>query len=73
MSNENSKKALENRSTIDGGKTWTTFSDVTWSAQMDFINERVGWGIAREDNQVALVKTEDGGTKWTMLIPTVGP
>ena len=40
---------------------------------MDFINERVGWGIAREDNQVALVKTEDGGSKWTMLVPTVGP
>ncbi len=57
---------------LDGGSTWKAISDVTWSAQMDFINERAGWGIAREDNQVALVKTEDGGTKWTMLVPTVG-
>ena len=40
---------------------------------MDFINEQIGRGITREANQVALVKTEDGGSKWTMLVPTVGP
>jgi len=58
--------------TTDGGLTWTPVSDVTWTAQMDFISEQTGWGVARAGDQVALVKTTDGGGHWTMLVPTVG-
>jgi photosystem II stability/assembly factor-like uncharacterized protein len=61
------------RKTTDGGKTWTAISDVTWNAQMDFISEQIGWVIATADNQVALVKTDNGGARWQILIPTVVP
>jgi photosystem II stability/assembly factor-like uncharacterized protein len=58
--------------TTDGGATWAVVSNVTWSAQMDFISEQIGWGVAQADNQVALVKTTDGSAHWTILVPTVG-
>jgi photosystem II stability/assembly factor-like uncharacterized protein len=38
---------------------------------MDFISESVGWAIATSGNQVALVKTENGGANWSILTPTV--
>ena len=59
--------------TTDGGATWTPISDVIWTAQMDFISEQIGWGVARADNQVALVKTDSGGEHWSILTPTIGP
>ena len=59
--------------TSDGGLTWKAISNVTWSAEVDFVNEQIGWGVAREGEQVALVKTTDGGAHWVMLVPTVGP
>lgn len=58
--------------TTDGGASWAIISDVTWSARMDFISEKIGWGVARSDNQTALVKTMDGGVTWAELKPTVG-
>jgi photosystem II stability/assembly factor-like uncharacterized protein len=59
--------------TTDGGATWAHISDVTWTAQMDFISEQIGWGVARAGDQVALVKTDNGGARWTELAPAVGP
>ncbi len=59
--------------TTDGGKTWKPISDVTWSAQMDFISEQIGWAVARTDNAIALVKTDNSGARWTELTPAVGP
>lgn len=59
--------------TTDGGKTWTAISDVTWTPQMDFVSEQIGWAVATAGQEVALVKTDNGGAKWTMLITTVGP
>jgi photosystem II stability/assembly factor-like uncharacterized protein len=59
--------------TTDGGANWKAISDVTWTAQMDFISEQIGWGVARSGDQVALVKTDKGGATWTVLTPTVGP
>ncbi len=59
--------------TTDGGLTWTTVSNVSWSAQMDFISDQIGWGVARAGDQIALVKTTDGSAHWTMLVPTIGP
>ncbi|HSB66010.1 MAG TPA: hypothetical protein VLD65_05480 [Anaerolineales bacterium] len=57
--------------TSDGGKTWKPISDVSWYAQFDFISETTGWAIARSDVEMALVKTDNGGAKWSMLVPTV--
>jgi photosystem II stability/assembly factor-like uncharacterized protein len=59
--------------TTDGGKTWKAISDVTWTPQMDFISEQIGWAVATADNQVALVYTNDGGARWSELSPSVGP
>jgi photosystem II stability/assembly factor-like uncharacterized protein len=59
--------------TTNGGKTWKPISDVTWTPQMDFVSEQVGWAVATAGEEVALVKTDNGGAKWTLLIPTVGP
>jgi len=59
--------------TTDGGATWTPISDVTWSAQMDFVSEKIGWGVARAGNEMALVNTTDGGSHWKILVPAVGP
>jgi photosystem II stability/assembly factor-like uncharacterized protein len=59
--------------TMDGGATWTTILNVSWSAQVDFISEKIGWGVARAGDQVALVKTVNGGVIWSELIPTMVP
>lgn len=67
--------ALSNKiqRTTDGGLTWTPISDVTWTAQMDFISEQIGWGVATAGDAMALVKTDNGGVRWTILTPNVGP
>jgi photosystem II stability/assembly factor-like uncharacterized protein len=59
--------------TMDGGLTWKAMSNVSWSAQLDFVSEQVGWAVARNLEQIALVKTTDGGAKWAILVPRVGP
>ena len=58
--------------TTDGGKTWKPISDVSWTPQMDFVSEQLGWAVAIAGEEVGLVKTDNGGAKWTLLIPTVG-
>jgi photosystem II stability/assembly factor-like uncharacterized protein len=57
--------------TTDGGQTWKPISDVSWSGQFDFISETVGWSVATAGNNVALVKTDNGGARWSLLVPTV--
>jgi photosystem II stability/assembly factor-like uncharacterized protein len=57
--------------TMDGGKTWKPISDVSWTGQFDFISETLGWSIATAGNEIALVKTDNGGARWSMLVPTV--
>jgi photosystem II stability/assembly factor-like uncharacterized protein len=59
--------------TTDGGATWKAVSDVTWSAQVDFISEQIGWGVAHSSDKGALVKTDNGGARWSELVPKVGP
>jgi photosystem II stability/assembly factor-like uncharacterized protein len=59
--------------TTDGGVTWKPVSDVTWTPQMDFISEQIGWAVARSPDAIALVKTDNGGARWTELTPSIGP
>jgi photosystem II stability/assembly factor-like uncharacterized protein len=59
--------------TTDGGATWKPVSDVAWTPQMDFISEQIGWTVARSPDAIALVKTINGGARWTELTPMVGP
>ncbi len=57
--------------TSDAGKTWKPIADVAWSGRFDFISETAGWAIATAGNNVALVKTDNGGAKWSLMVPTV--
>lgn len=59
--------------TTDGGFTWKAIANVNWDVEVDFVTEQVGWGVARAETEFALVKTIDGGAKWAMLVPRVGP
>jgi photosystem II stability/assembly factor-like uncharacterized protein len=59
--------------TNDGGVTWKAISDVTWTPQMDFVDERMGWAVARSTDAIALVKTDNSGARWTELVPAIGP
>ena len=59
--------------TTDGGNTWKVISNVTWTPQMDFISETLGWAVVTSGNEVALVKSDNGGVNWTILTPTVVP
>ncbi|HEX9091319.1 MAG TPA: hypothetical protein VF831_07505 [Anaerolineales bacterium] len=65
--------SMKIQQTTDGGKTWKPISDVSWTPEMDFVSEQVGWAVATTGEEVALVKTDNGGAKWTMLIPTIRP
>jgi photosystem II stability/assembly factor-like uncharacterized protein len=60
-------------STTDGGLTWKVVANVSWTAQVVFVSEQVGWAVARNLEQIALVKTTNGGARWSMLVPAVGP
>jgi photosystem II stability/assembly factor-like uncharacterized protein len=59
--------------TTDGGQTWNRVSSVNWDGQFDFISEQLGWAVARADGQIAMVKTEDGGSRWKELKPAISP
>jgi photosystem II stability/assembly factor-like uncharacterized protein len=58
--------------TTDGGNTWKVISNVTWTPQMDFISETLGWAVVSSGNQEALVKSDNGGATWTELTPVAG-
>lgn len=57
--------------TTDGGQTWNQVASVNWDGQFDFVDEQLGWAVARADGQIALVKTEDGGGSWQELQSTI--
>jgi hypothetical protein len=59
--------------TGDGGKTWEPRATVYWSGQFSFVSPLVGWAVATSGDQVALVKTIDGGQMWKVLEPKLGP
>jgi photosystem II stability/assembly factor-like uncharacterized protein len=57
--------------TNDSGQTWTYLKPVNWVGQFSFIDEVHGWAIARSANEIALVRTIDGGRTWDMLEPQI--
>jgi len=59
--------------TADGGQTWTKVSSVTWSGLFNFVNDQTGWAVAQAADAVALVATTNGGQKWQLLQPQIGP
>jgi photosystem II stability/assembly factor-like uncharacterized protein len=54
----------------DGGLNWVKVKSVNWDGQFSFVDEITGWAVARADDAVALVFTQDGGQTWQQLTPT---
>jgi len=59
--------------TEDGGQTWEHIKTVQWDGQFSFVNDQVGWAVARTGDAIALVTTTDGAANWYLLKPTVAP
>jgi len=59
--------------TEDAGQTWEHIKTVQWNGQFSFVNDQVGWAVARTGDAIALVTTTDGGLIWDLLKPTVAP
>ena len=55
----------------DGGRGWSKIKTVSWDGQFSFVSESLGWAIARSDDEIALVRTFDGGETWTLMEPRV--
>jgi photosystem II stability/assembly factor-like uncharacterized protein len=60
-------------STQDGGKSWKKISTVTWDGSFDFANAQTGWAVARAGDEIALVRSDNGGQTWALLKPKIIP
>lgn len=60
--------------TVDGGSSWALMNTVGWEGQFSLVDESNGWAVARdrEEGQVALVRTSDGGRTWEIIEAVVG-
>ncbi len=59
--------------TQDGGQSWAAAKTLNWGGQVDFVDAKTGWAVAKSDQAVALVYTQDGGQKWSLITPQVAP
>ena len=57
--------------TLNGGATWDFVKSVQWDGQFSFVNDQVGWAVARQGDALALVTTTTGGKIWDLLKPIV--
>lgn len=59
--------------TTNGGLDWVKIKTVTWHGQLTFISSDLGWAVARKGEDIALVKTENGGSTWQIVTPIAAP
>jgi len=57
--------------TSDGGMTWDLTKSVNWDGDFSFADPLNGWAVARNQDEIALVVTADGGTSWQIIEPVV--
>jgi len=57
--------------TADGGLTWQLRKQVIWSGEFSFVDARNGWAVARAQDELALVRTDDGGATWSLIEPQI--
>ncbi len=57
--------------TVDGGLSWEKVREVYWWGTFFFLDERRGWAIADNGQEVVLTVTQDGGATWEMLRPQI--
>jgi photosystem II stability/assembly factor-like uncharacterized protein len=55
----------------NGGRTWISIKSVNWDGQFSFVNRNLAWAVARDGEEIALVKTTDGCRSWEMLNPKI--
>ncbi len=58
---------------VDAGLTWTLVKQVSWEGQFSFVDPQHGWAVARADEEIALVRTSDGGETWQLIEPVLVP
>ncbi|MBN2554948.1 MAG: hypothetical protein JXA97_03325 [Anaerolineales bacterium] len=51
----------------DGGESWDFLKTVSWQGKFSFTDTEHGWAIARAGDEIALVRTDDGGGSWDLL------
>ncbi len=59
--------------TRDGGATWALIHSVNWDGQFSFVDDDHGWAVARNEEEIALVRTQNGGARWSILRPVIAP
>jgi photosystem II stability/assembly factor-like uncharacterized protein len=59
--------------TENGGVSWTLVHEVQWDGQFTFVDPQNGWAVARDGDEVALVRTSNGGSRWSILKPVTAP
>jgi photosystem II stability/assembly factor-like uncharacterized protein len=53
---------------IDSGQTWQALGTLNWAGSFSFIDQNLGWAIARDfPDQYAFVQTSDGGQSWKII------
>ena len=55
----------------DGGANWTKIKSVTWDGDYSFVNSTTGWAVARNEDEIALVRTTDGAATWEIIEPRI--
>jgi len=56
---------------VDGGKSWVKIREVSWDGQFSFVDENLAWAVARAEEEIALVHTADGASKFSEIKPQV--
>lgn len=59
--------------TENGGASWMLVHEVNWDGQFTFVDLQHGWAVARDGGEVALVRTVNGGSTWSVLKPLSAP
>ena len=57
--------------TTDGGLSWVKIKTVNWDGQFSFVDAQTGWAVARNGDTIVLVKTENGGHTWELILPVM--
>jgi len=57
--------------TSDAGTTWEPVKSVNWDGSFTVIDALHGWAVARNEGEIALVVTEDGGQSWQIIEPAL--
>jgi photosystem II stability/assembly factor-like uncharacterized protein len=57
--------------TENGGASWVKYKNVSWDGQFSFADRLNGWAVARGGDEIALVRTQDGGKRWEEIEPDI--